>query len=182
VHDDVAHPGADLTLLRSSRRSRWRRTRFVIQGHEDAKGTVFLTQGERYEVTGPLKLEGAAQLQKVEFEYRPGSKVARRKSLEAESPGVYLLTPEEPALGKVIATYQNPDSSHQKLQRSVAIRFDSTLPLGLIVMIVAGIVLFGGASLSIRALLNQDARLNGELPPEGESAEPPQFMGRGSSE
>jgi hypothetical protein len=152
-----------------------------VEGHEEG-GTVFLIRGEATKITVPLLLEGAAQLQKVEFEYRPGSKVARRKSLEAESPGVYLLTPEEPALGKVIATYQNPDSSHQKLQRSVAIRFDSTLPLGLIVMIVAGIVLFGGASLSIRALLNQDARLNGELPPEGESAEPPQFMGRGSSE
>ncbi|PIE23557.1 MAG: hypothetical protein CSA62_06880 [Planctomycetota bacterium] len=133
----------------------------VIEGLESQQGTVFLTQGQRYEVRVPVQLKAGERLHSFALELRPGSQVAHidQEAVQKLGEGRFAVTPSEAALAKLIAAYDSGKTKDgkpvlKKLEMPVSIQFSDSLPLGFFVMLLAGIVLFGGAALSIRTLLS----------------------------
>ena len=111
---------------------------------------IFFVEGEAEELrwVGP----GDAKLEVI---YRPGSSVEAREELSADSEGRIRWTPKNAGLAKLVATV-DPKT---KVERLVSVSFASTFTLGLVIMVVAALVLFGGAFFSIRALLRAGHRL-----------------------
>ncbi len=102
-------------------------------------------QGERLMVTvtgdaGPLA--GAT----VKAVYRPGSEVSHTEDLGATGPdGTVSWTPADAGVVTLSAALPAMDGAEAvSLSRNVAVRFRGVPPLGLIIMLGAGIILYGG--------------------------------------
>jgi hypothetical protein len=88
--------------------------------------------------------------------YRPGSDVEISEGLEVVD-GQATWTPTHAGLANLDAQIEPPAGGSALLHSQlVSVRFDTFLTAGLVVMIVAGVILFGGAFVSIRALLRSD--------------------------
>ena len=81
----------------------------------------------------------------VRFTYRPNSDLASTEAVAIGGATEVQWTPREAGLVAV---------STPAATRSVGVRFTRLPVLGLTVLILAGLVLFGGATLSLRALLS----------------------------
>ena len=84
--------------------------------------------------------------------YRPGSKVAETVDVANPEHGVFSWMPTLPGLAKLEVL--PADKSAKPLEsRTVSVRFAQTSVLGLVIMIFAACLLFGGAAFSIRVLM-----------------------------
>jgi hypothetical protein len=85
--------------------------------------------------------------------YRPGSDVEITETLEVAG-GQASWTPLHAGLANLDAEIE-PAAGGEAVPytQMVSVRFDTFLTAGLVVMVVAGTILFGGAFVSIRALL-----------------------------
>ncbi|MCB9881067.1 MAG: hypothetical protein H6832_05400 [Planctomycetes bacterium] len=96
-----------------------------------------------------VALEGAGDASRLIVLYRPNSKTSVEESI-AIADGHATWIPSNPGL----ASLDIVDSTKASLaKRTVSIRFAETSYVGLAVMILAALLLFGGAAISIRALL-----------------------------
>jgi len=119
----------------------------VIEGY--APGERELVEGETY----PVRATGG-RLWGLHITYRPGSDVEDTKSFVSPPDGVAEWTPAHAGLARLEA-WITPAGGGETVahEQMVSVRFGSTLTTGLFVMLVAGLILFGGAFVSIRALL-----------------------------
>lgn len=121
----------------------------VIDYHGAASGTLV----EGVETT--IRATGG-ELLSLTITYRPGSDVEVIDELELEN-GVAPWTPRYAGLANLSARVApaggGEPAVHEEL---VSVRFATTLTAGLFVMLGAGLILFGGAFLSIRALLRSE--------------------------
>ncbi|MFQ5507506.1 MAG: hypothetical protein ACE5F1_22305 [Planctomycetota bacterium] len=111
----------------------------------------FLVEGSearlRLVVAGEMKLRAV---------YRPDSEVEDFDELTADSDGWIRWTPRFAGLVLLEAYRVEGVEDKQKIvvaSRVVSVSFASGFTIGIVIMIVAGLLLFGGAFLSIRALL-----------------------------
>ena len=91
----------------------------------------------------------------VSVTYRPSSLVSRVVELEPSDDGVWSWTPDAAGLAELQVTYDRDGAEHTAT-RTVSVGFASVVDSGVLVMVFAGLVLFGGAFVSIRALLRDD--------------------------
>lgn len=119
-----------------------------IAGFDPDKGS-FPTEGQATKVT----LSGA-QPTEILVTYRPTSLVEASEKLEIAADGSAMWTPSSPGLAKLTVAY-SVDGKAAEIKELVSVQFASTLSMGVWVMALAGIVLFGGAFVSIRALLRR---------------------------
>jgi hypothetical protein len=107
--------------------------------------TVFVTDGDE-PVAGAL----------IEVLYRPNSSTLFTEMLQpADEAGVTSWTPRDAGLANL--SLMGPDGPEARI--SVSIRFDRFEARGWIIMLFAGIFLFGGAALGMLTLLRE-----GKLP------------------
>lgn len=88
--------------------------------------------------------------EEVEIIYSPGSKIARTEvvavePLAAGEPTQVVWRPQRPGVVQLSAGGESIKAS---------IRFDGIPASGIAIMIIAGLILFGGASISLRALVS----------------------------
>ncbi len=106
------------------------------------------TRGEAVEVrlTG---VESAAGVQ-LTAAYRPGSATEVSETVGIfGSDGVLQWSPTDAGLSVLSA-----NSGDESLaSRNVSIRFDSTPPLGMLILLLAGLLLFGGTTVMLRRAL-----------------------------
>lgn len=108
-------------------------------------GDVLVTRGETVRVTLP---DGADRLLAT---YRAGSRVlAETDTLAATGDGVVTWTPRQ--AGVVNLTVPGPGAPAQ----NVSVRFRATPTGGVAVLLLAGFVLFGGATFAFRKLFEND--------------------------
>lgn len=125
-------------------------TRLVAQAIvlEDASGApvAFPVVGSTFTV----KVDGAAvQAVKLRVQYRPNSKTSVDEEVEASAAGV-SWTPLHAGLASISVV---GPGDQVLATRTVSVRFAALSSVGLVVMIFAALLLFGGAAISIRALL-----------------------------
>ncbi|MCA8972879.1 MAG: hypothetical protein KDC95_24050 [Planctomycetes bacterium] len=96
-----------------------------------------------------VSLEGAGDASSLVVLYRPNSKTSVEQSV-AISDGRATWIPTSPGLASLDLLDHDKTSL---AKRTVSIRFAETSYVGLAVMILAAVLLFGGAAISIRALL-----------------------------
>jgi len=121
----------------------------VIDARATDSGVLVEGEGTEIRATG-------GELLSLVVTYRPGSDVEVVDELEIGS-GVAKWTPRYAGLANLSARIApagggEPVTSDELL----SIRFATTLTAGLFVMLGAGLILFGGAFLSIRALLRSE--------------------------
>lgn len=85
--------------------------------------------------------------------YRPNSKTSEVQTVGNPIDGVFQWTPTDPGLAAL--SVLGPDGQ-SLATKNVSVRFAQTSIVGLVVMIFAALVLFGGATISIRALLSAE--------------------------
>jgi len=111
---------------------------------------MFLVEGHNVTVL----FEGAegAHLRAI---YRPGSEVHHTEEIGAVTGDKLEWAPTDPGLVQLDLYRPAAGEAAEAVLASkvVSVRFDTSLPSGLFVMILAGLFLFGGAFKSIRALL-----------------------------
>ncbi len=97
----------------------------------------------------PVTVTFSAPVDSVTVTYRPGAVTAHE---ERFTPGAaaFTFTPERAG----VVSVASGDAS-----QSLSVRFRGTPVGGLIVMILAGLILFGGAGLALRALLADGHRI-----------------------
>ena len=83
--------------------------------------------------------------QTVELTYSPGSKVEAKETVKAQGTRLVLWRPQRPGVVSIAA----PNHA----TKNVSVRFDGVPLSGLVIMMLAGAVLFGGALFSLRSLL-----------------------------
>ena len=98
---------------------------------------------------GRVAAEGAGDASSLVVLYRPNSKTSVEQSV-AISDGRATWIPTSPGLASLDLLDHDKTSL---AKRTVSIRFAETSYVGLAVMILAAVLLFGGAAISIRALL-----------------------------
>jgi hypothetical protein len=116
-----------------------------LEGYAPLQGKFF-TEGKAAKVS--LK---SATMTKLVVTYRPASKVAQTDTLTATG-GSVNWTPKAAGLVKLDAYY----GADKPVTDVVSVAFAHWFTSGLVVMFVAGVLLFGGAFVSIRALLSRD--------------------------
>ena len=117
---------------------------FEIEGYAPKENKFLVAdKATRLRFTGDRSL-------RIRAIYRPGSTVTDTDELEPGSDGWIVWTPR--SAGLVLLEAYNEKETIAK--RAVSITFDSTFSIGVVVMILAGLALFGGAFFSIRALLS----------------------------
>ena len=97
----------------------------------------------------PVRVTFSAPVDAVEVTYRPGAISA---STETFAPGgaVFEFTPDRAGVVSVAAG---------EASQSLSVRFQSAPLSGLVVMVLAGLILFGGAAVAMRALLSDGHRI-----------------------
>ena len=88
----------------------------------------------------------------VSVKYYPGSKIERVDTVGVTDPSGYLLW--RPKYAGVVSVSARKDSESVSINRSV--KFDSIPGSGILVLMIAGIVLMGGAGWSILRLYEKD--------------------------
>ena len=82
--------------------------------------------------------------------YQPAAPVAKRVTVSESARSVVKWTPTKAGVASVEAV----DSAGQVLaKKDVSVKFANTPPAGIAIFVIAGLVLFGGATLSLRSLL-----------------------------
>lgn len=89
--------------------------------------------------------------------YRPGAVTARATTVAVGGES-FEFTPERAGVVQVKAG--------DGAAKSLSVRFVSSPLAGVVVMALAGLILFGGAALSLRALLSDGHRIDPELRPD----------------
>jgi len=122
-----------------------------------AQGTIEFTgvDGEdaRFLVAGEAtSIEVTPSDARLRVVYRPGSRVEKHVDLEREDDGTFRFVPDEAGLVELRAIAQRAVAEVVLASKVVSVKFASAVSLGLLVMLLAGVILFGGAFLSIRAL------------------------------
>ncbi len=98
----------------------------------------------QYPVVGqPTTISLDAPSKDVTITYQPGAPIAQTQTLHTDGQLQVQWTPERPGVASIVA-----DGGHQ----NVSIRFDGTPGLGVVIFLFAGIVLFGGAAICLKAL------------------------------
>jgi len=98
----------------------------------------------QYPVVGqPTTIQLDAPSKEVTITYQPGAPIAKTQVLETGGQLQVQWTPERPGVASVAA-----DGGSQ----NVSIKFDGTPGLGVVIFIIAGCVLFGGAAICLKAL------------------------------
>ena len=112
----------------------------------DGEGTVLvLTGGE----------EGARY--NLATVYRPNSRTADTVMVgPVGEEKVFSWTPEQPGLARIVVLDPSAGEWAVVTERDVAVRFASPPASGLLIFILAGALLFGGASFSMRRALEAD--------------------------
>lgn len=92
-----------------------------------------------------------AAVEMISVTYSPTSRVEKREvfSVQKLNPaGAYntVWRPQRPGVARIEAAGE---------QRTVSVRFDSLPVSGMVIMLIAALVLFGGAALSLRSLLRE---------------------------
>lgn len=96
----------------------------------------------------PVTITLAQPASELIVTYRPNSSVARMDTLRAEQPATaFLWTPRKAG---VVSLSTATDS------RNVSVRFQGLSGSGILVMIVAGTLLFGGAAFAFRILFKDE--------------------------
>ncbi len=122
--------------------------------------TDYAPREDRFLVVGretQLRWRGEDPSIVVRAVYRPGSKVEKVEELGGGGGEVYW-TPTAPGLVK-LSVYRLTKGKDGKTTETeidkefVSVKFGGGFPLGIVVMFLAGLILFGGAGWSIRALL-----------------------------
>jgi len=116
-----------------------------LEGYDPEHGKFF-REGQ----PTTISLEGAT-MTKLVVTYRPASKVSDEDTLEATD-GKVTWTPKAAGLVQLDAYY----GAKKPVTDVVSVRFAHWFTFGLVVMVVAGVLLFGGAFVSIRALLSRE--------------------------
>jgi hypothetical protein len=89
--------------------------------------------------------------------YRPNSRTADTVMVgPIGADRLFSWTPKEPGLARIIVLDPAGGEWAVVAERDVAVRFSSPPPSGLLIFILAGALLFGGASLSMRRALEAD--------------------------
>ncbi len=124
-----------------------------------AEGTLSLS--EPYPKVGKkieIRLEGVSEPAKESLwvVHRPNSQTA--ETLEVgpfDDEGKIWWIPEAPGIANL--TNRDPESGDEEMvSMSVAICFSSTPAWGILVMVLAGLLLFGGAGVSLRLALKEN--------------------------
>jgi hypothetical protein len=137
-----------------------------------ASAAVEISLSEDYPLRGvPATLqvsEDGAPLAGVVVEalYRPNSQTSRSETLPATgADGTVSWTPEDAGIVQLTARRGSSDEAEPLAVARVAVRFGGFPTAGLVIMIAAGLLLFGGAITGFILLLT--------APPSGEPAETP---------
>jgi len=145
-------PGPVLALLLAGPCLAAQDGKLSIEGY--VAGRPYLVAGEGRQVRAK---PGAGRLVALAVTYRPGSEVEIAGTVAVTPDGTAIWTPARPGLAELDATIAPPGGKPFHYKETVAVRFANRVSVGLFVMIAAGLILFGGAFLSIRALLRRDA-------------------------
>ena len=113
------------------------------------------------QLSEPMPIKGQAvditlpqPAQRLLIRYRPNSSLSTMDTLYSETPTDHFQWKARQA---GIATLFTEDEDGQTLHsRNVSVRFKGTSPGGIVVMLLAGIVLFGGAIFSFRLLFKKE--------------------------
>ena len=120
-----------------------------LEGYDASKGEFYVEGKEaRLRWLGPA----TAKLSAV---YRPESEVPESEALTPDAEGRVSWKPKTAGLVQLLATLDDKST----VKALVSVRFASTFSIGLVVMVLAALILFGGAFFSIRALLRAGHRL-----------------------
>lgn len=98
----------------------------------------------------PVRVTFSEPVDGVTVTYRPGAISAVTESF-GPSGAVFEFTPDRAGVVSVAAG---------EATQSLSVRFQSAPLSGLLVMIAAGLILFGGAAISMRALLSDGHRID----------------------
>lgn len=122
----------------------------ILLESSNGVGLEFATQGasQQFRTAG-------AKVSKLKVTYRPGSKTSKSVELTSQTAGVFAWTPTSPGLVTVAAHVEG--QAKALVTKNFSVRFAEGSVLGIFVMLFAAILLFGGAAISIRALLRADA-------------------------
>lgn len=101
-------------------------------------------------VAEPVRVTFSEPVDSVTVTYRPGSVTSTSETF-APGAATFEFTPSQAGVVSVSAGGAS---------RNLSVRFRDTPALGLLVMIGAGLVLFGGAAVSLRALLSDGHRID----------------------
>ena len=95
---------------------------------------------------------------RLEAVYAPNSKVSRRQALEplAKDPRSYSWTPERAGIVTLEAYPLAGASAEGKpiATKKLSVAFDGSPVAGVLIMLVAGVILFGGAFLTLRSIMH----------------------------
>lgn len=98
----------------------------------------------RYPTVGePTVITLEAPADQVTITYSPGAPIATTQTLSTGGKLEVPWTPETPGVASVVA---GADSTN------VSVKFDGVPGLGLVIFLIAGVILFGGAAVCLRAL------------------------------
>lgn len=136
-----------------------------------ALGAQSIELGIEYPVRGEavaleIRGEDSAPLAggRVEVTYRPNSQTAEVESLVADESGRVTWIPKDAGIVRLDAsTAETPGSV--VATRRVAVRFRHVPASGIVVMVVAGTLLFGGAALAFWLLLSHGVSVADAEPP-----------------
>lgn len=117
---------------------------------EDGAALDFATQGQTHQ----LKCSDTTA-SKLTVTYRPNSKTSVSMDVVGGGDGAFAWKPASPGLVAISAFVPGTESA--VATKNFSVRFAETSVVGIVVMLFAALLLFGGAAFSIRALLRDDA-------------------------
>lgn len=107
------------------------------------------TVGER------ITLTFSAPVDTLTVTYRPNSSVSKTETLVNNPPATSMeWSSKEPGL-VALAYLDKSGESPQRISRSLSIRFDGLSGSGIVVMLLAGVILFGGATTAFRTMFQE---------------------------
>ncbi|HHI81477.1 MAG TPA: hypothetical protein ENK02_16060 [Planctomycetes bacterium] len=123
----------------------------------------FRPKEDSFPVVGKPSMVSSEKMPKagrLRVTYRPRSAVSHVEKIDMPN-GKVLWTPQAPGIVLLEVGTMAPDEDGKKVQfkslgkKVVSVRSQSST-LGFMIMVLAGLILFGGASISIRSLLSAE--------------------------
>lgn len=102
----------------------------------------------------PMQLTFAAPVDSFSVTYRPGAVTAHTETLATGGAQTVTWMPARAGVVQVAAG---------EATQNLSVRFRGAPALGILVMVVAGLILFGGAALAMRLLLSDGHRIDPAL-------------------
>lgn len=107
------------------------------------------TVGERITLTFSVPVDT------LTVTYRPNSSVSKTEILVNDPPATSMeWSSKEPGL-VALSYLDKSGESPQRVRHSLSIRFDGLSGSGLVVMLLAGVILFGGATTAFRTMFQE---------------------------